>query len=415
MKRRSIADPLLLSALWVALLGASGQPATTATPGPSMMRVSYVSGDVSIVRRNEKGELTTVAASVNDPLQAGDSIATGKTGRSELQLDGTTTLRLAENAKLQIASDGAKERRLELERGMAVLSLVRGTALQDAVVLTPALTMRTNYAGDYRLDADAGTVSVRSGQASIETPHGTTSALAEKPAAPDDFDRFNAERDRVALDALAGAGKYVPADLAGYNDLTQYGKWQDVANYGHVWVPQENAAASWAPYRSGQWVWQKNYGWTWVGSEPWGWVPYHYGRWVYVTGTGWGWYPPAFGTTVVWVPAMVGFFGITPAFGTCGGMGWVPLAPGEPYYAWNYPYPWYPPQYYYNCSHPAYPIGLSRHYANLRYGGASTATAQAWHSGNFAHTIVPYKPVQIVPQPRATLPPPQPVRYRPPA
>src|SRR5207248_2698328 len=78
------------------------------------------------------------------------------------------------------------------------------------------------------------------------------------------------------------------------------------------------------------------YGWTWVSYDPWGWAPYHYGRWFH-SGFGWAWYPgPIYGRHY-WSPALVAFFG----FGHGGGfgfgfgnVGWVPLAPFEPFHAW---------------------------------------------------------------------------------
>ena len=92
------------------------------------------------------------------------------------------------------------------------------------------------------------------------------------------------------------------------------------------------------PYHDGRWVWEPYYGWTWVGYEPWGWAPYHYGRWLYTGGYGWAWYPGPVYVRPVYRPALVAFFGFgsggssfSLAFGN---VGWVPLAPYEPFHPW---------------------------------------------------------------------------------
>ena len=96
-------------------------------------------------------------------------------------------------------------------------------------------------------------------------------------AAAGQLGRWVAERD--ARYANVRSYEYVSADIAGVEDLDQYGGWHQVPNYGWCWAPA-SVAVGWQPYRVGRWIWQDPWGWTWVSSEPWGWAPYHYGRWV---------------------------------------------------------------------------------------------------------------------------------------
>jgi hypothetical protein len=106
-------------------------------------------------------------------------------------------------------------------------------------------------------------------------------------------------------------------------------------------VPQQTS--EWAPYRDGSWVWEGGYGWTWVGDEPWGWAPYHYGRWFWANGYGWAWLPPAYAYDPTWYPALVGFYGYGDGLSVDFGfpcIGWVPLAPFEPFYAWYPGWAW---------------------------------------------------------------------------
>src|SRR6267142_4274181 len=62
-------------------------------------RVSSLTGDVS-VRRNTSGEY--VAAALNAPVVAGDSIATGPSGRAELQFDSANALRVGDDTEIRL-------------------------------------------------------------------------------------------------------------------------------------------------------------------------------------------------------------------------------------------------------------------------------------------------------------------------
>src|SRR5512139_571091 len=123
--------------------------------------------------------------------------------------------------------------------------------------------------------------------------------------------------------------------MYGASDLGQYGSWRTTQRYGRVWVPSA-VGPTWAPYTTGQWMWDPYYGWTWVDDAPWGWAPYHYGRWVYWDNY-WAWAPgPVLGPPV-YAPALVGFFGfpgvhVGVSFGTP--IGWVALGWGEPLIPW---------------------------------------------------------------------------------
>jgi hypothetical protein len=122
--------------------------------------------------------------------------------------------------------------------------------------------------------------------------------------------------------------------VVGYQDLDQYGDWQDTSDYGAVWYPTQ-VAADWAPYRDGHWAYIAPWGWTWVDDSPWGFAPYHYGRWAY-THRGWGWIPGPREVRPIYAPALVAFVGGGGwSVGIGGGpVGWFPLGPGEIYNPW---------------------------------------------------------------------------------
>ena len=150
----------------------------------------------------------------------------------------------------------------------------------------------------------------------------------------DAWDRWNERRDRQLTKSNVYAN--VNRSIYGAEDLDGYGRWVHVPRYGRCWFP--SVTVGWAPYRHGRWVWLDYYGWSWVSYDPWGWAPYHYGRWFRHARHGWGWHPGSYASHHRWRPALVAFFGYNgPQVGLgvrFGHYGWIPLAPGEPYYPW---------------------------------------------------------------------------------
>ena len=107
-----------------------------------------------------------------------------------------------------------------------------------------------------------------------------------------------------------------------YDNLSSYGSWIDVDNYGYCFQPNVAVSNSdWRPYSDGYWAYT-DVGWTWVSYEDFGWATYHYGRWANLESYGWVWVPG-----YEWGPAWVSW--------RTGGdyVGWAPLPPqGETVY-----------------------------------------------------------------------------------
>jgi hypothetical protein len=74
-----------------------------------------------------------------------------------------------------------------------------------------------------------------------------------------------------------------------YDNLSPYGEWMEVGDYGNCWHPT-GVDADWAPYTDGYWSYT-DAGWTWISYEDFGDICYHYGRWVSVNDVGWCWVP----------------------------------------------------------------------------------------------------------------------------
>jgi len=327
------------------------QEAQENDPEHGVARISVIAGDVSI-QRGDSDERS--AAAVNAPLVTGDLVTTGPGSRAEIQFDSANMVRLAADAEVRLSEVASSRYQLQVARGTVMFSVVRDSGAQ-VEVSTPAVSVRPLRRGAYRvtvLDDGTAEITARAGEADIYTPRGVEKLYSGKTMlvrgstsdpefqevatrGPDDFDRWNEDRDRNL--SRSRSAQYVSRDIYGAEDLDSYGRWVDVAPYGRVWSPS-NAGADWAPYREGRWVWEDWYGWTWVSADPWGWAPYHYGRWFNSSPYGWCWYPgPVYGRHH-WSPALVAFFGfggfdVGVGFGGAG-FGWVPLAPYEPFYRW---------------------------------------------------------------------------------
>jgi hypothetical protein len=145
----------------------------------------------------------------------------------------------------------------------------------------------------------------------------------------DEFADWTARANRED-DRLASPG-YVSPEMTGGEDLDRYGRWETTPDYGPIWMPT-TVVAGWAPYRYGHWVYVQPWGWSWVDYAPWGFAPFHYGRWLFFGGR-WCWAPGARVARPVYSPAMVAWVGGgAPGRGPAPYVGWVPLAPREPYY-----------------------------------------------------------------------------------
>lgn len=112
-----------------------------------------------------------------------------------------------------------------------------------------------------------------------------------------------------------------------YDELSPYGMWVDLNNYGYVWVP--DLGPGFIPYSTnGYWLYT-DYGWTWVSYYPWGWGPFHYGRWLY---------SPIYGE--VWVPGYEWGPGWVIWRSSDIYYGWAPMGPGSyynvPYSQWTF-------------------------------------------------------------------------------
>jgi hypothetical protein len=384
---------------------------SVATEGTGVARIGLIDGNVAVQRGDSADSLAAVP---NTPLLGGDYVTTGDASRSEIQIDGYAAVRLDQDAQIRFTHLDPGNRSVQLAAGTLELHLANGDGSSE--IDTPSVSIQPRQSGSYRVSvtpAGATLVTVRAGDATIITPQsrqdllpGSTVVADGDPAnpeirieaavAPDDFDRFNRDRDR-ALAAVRADAAFVNPQIGGLEDLAADGRWVFDGSYGNVWVPAA-VGPDWAPYRDGRWVWEDGFGWTWLAAEPWGWAPYHYGSWYNSPTYGWCWYPPQPHVVVPWRPALVAFIGFGAgagfALGFAGGnafgqIGWVPLAPSEPYH------PWWGDRYgaagptIVNTTNVTNVTNVTNInvYRNVQYNAVSSVSSQSFLQGNFNHNV----------------------------
>ncbi len=317
--------------------------------GRTPPRLSLLEGDVSFWR---PGTEDWVRARLNMALAPGDALYTGNGARVEMQIGGRAFVRLAGDTQLGVENQEPDFVHFKVSSGLATLDLRELAQGHTVEIDAPNAAFIVEEPGYYRLDIGQERTTFatrRGGRARVKFAGGQATDIgsndqvtvegvdaprlaADNAPALDDWDRWNYDRtDRVLA---AASSRYLPREVYGAEALDAYGTWRVVPTYGRVWVPTYVPPA-WAPYSTGEWVWDAYYGWTWVDYAPWGWAPYHYGRWVHLHSY-WAWAPGPIVVAPVYAPALVAFFGGGGVHVSVGVpfVSWVALGWGEPLVPW---------------------------------------------------------------------------------
>jgi hypothetical protein len=346
---------------------------------PNAARIQRVDGQVLL---NNSGANTTatdqswLAASVNQPFTVGDRIYTRDNSHANLAFTGRNFARLNPNTSLDILSLTDQRTQLALRDGSAVFDVGYLQPNDLFEVATPYGAVDLQQPGLYDVGINNGNVivSVLSGLAQVvglggsgQINRGEMLTLLGQTAADVVLSRVDGRNAGYLVDDYyssqypryydgryrdydvylndpyyfdpyrrTSSYQYVNSYIPGISDLDYYGDWRNLNGYGNAWCPRVDS--SWAPYQEGYWLTDYPYGPTWVSEEPWGYAPYHYGRWAYVSNQ-WYWVPDNVNTYPAYSPALVAFLPFAQ-----NDIGWVPLAPGDPY----------APRYYYNDWQPYY-------------------------------------------------------------
>jgi hypothetical protein len=330
----------------------AGQQNSAADDPPARVaRLSYLKGSVSFLRA---GVDQWSQAALNFPVTTGDRIYTDQDARAELQV-GNYTVRLSQRTDLTVTNLNDQDLQLGLEQGTLRLTVYQLPSGDTVEIDTLNGVLTVMQPGTYRVDIEQGgertqvyvnsgssevtgggiSETLHSGQAAKLTGHDVVSLVSIPSPGPDGFDKWCDDRDMHV--SSSASSRYMSKSIPGFDDLDDYGQWEDVADYGPVWYPA-GIAVGWIPYRFGRWVWVGPWGWTWVEDEPWGFCQFHYGRWLHI-GVRWGWLPGPIIAAPVYAPAIVAFvggphFSITIGGGPVSLTAWFPLGPGEPFFPW---------------------------------------------------------------------------------
>jgi hypothetical protein len=261
-------------------------------------------------------------------LASGDRLTT-RSGRLEILFGEGSALHLDERTTVDLLDDDL----LRLVEGRAYLYVTPSDPPFEYRIDTPAASVRTAVAGEYRIVAGSvSELAVARGLASIATSAGSLVLRSgeliqvragEAPgfvvpfnaAAWDPFDRWSQDRRRPRGAAITSAPLQGP--LTAYNaTLSHHGTWSYHADHGTVWYP--HVAAGWRPFYHGRWTTIAPYGWTWVGIDPWAWPTHYYGSWGVTSAGAWFWIPG-----LKWRPAAVHWTV------TASHVGWVPWGFGS--------------------------------------------------------------------------------------
>lgn len=285
---------------------------------PAPPHISLVEGAATLDRDG-----SIVPADAGLILLSGDRLTT-RSGRLEILFGEGSALHLDERTTVDLLDDEL----LRLVEGRAYLYVTPSDPPFEYRIDTPAASVRTAVAGEYRIVAgpiselavarglasiatSAGSLVLRSGELiQVRAGEAPGFAVPFNAAAWDPFDRWSQDRRRPRAAAITSAPLQGP--LTAYNaTLSHHGTWSHHADHGRVWYP--HVAAGWRPFYHGRWTTIAPYGWTWVGIDPWAWPTHYYGSWGVTPAGAWFWIPG-----LRWRPAAVHWTV------TASHVGWVP-------------------------------------------------------------------------------------------
>ena len=327
------------------------------TPATVVGRVFYIEGDLL---RYVPAEKDWVAVVQDAPFGTEDTLFSGSQGMAELIVPNGTWIRIGNSTQIQFITLGTDSAEMDVASGVARFynkgsdTVVKVTSPFGYVLAYPG-TVFDFYVGDNsvevvavsgkasfvhsateaKYDVAAGSPSIIADQQQVSLGEGTVDLA---------WDRWNTVREDFWAARASARGRsfeYLPPSLRDQSyALDENGTWEKVYYAGAerwLWRPA-TVALGWSPFTVGRWTdWYGDQ--TWIPGEPFGYITHHYGNWVYA-GNDWYWAPPVASVSVgmplldvgfYWYPGRVFWIHTGPY------VGWVPLAPNEPYYCYR---PW---------------------------------------------------------------------------
>lgn len=341
-------------AVVIALAVVMPSPSFAVNDVPVMVgRIYYIEGSLL---RYVPSENDWVAAVRDAPFGTEDTLYSGTKSQAEIGIPNGTWIRISENTQIQFIGLDSDVSEIDVASGLARFYnkdsdlVIRATSPFGYVLVYP------NSAFDYYVGENSAEIVPVKGKvtfvhtgtnARYEITPGNPSILADQNQVTTgygdtdpDWDSWNKSRDSFWASKYRTTGRsvqYLPASLR--QDayvFDENGRWDRVYYDGGnrwLWRPT-NVPSGWAPFTNGRWTeWYGDQ--TWVPYEPFGYTTHHYGNWVYAQNR-WYWAPPVTPATIglqllniafFWYPGRVSWIHSGP------NVGWIPLAPREPYYS----------------------------------------------------------------------------------
>jgi len=318
-------------------------------------RLSYIEGELSRYDPDARDWSATV---VEAPIGVDDLMRTEADSRAEFIFPNNTWARIDSQARIQLVALDTRLTHADVSIGTARFynksthSEIKATTPFGLVMAPPGAVF------DLRVGEDGvDIIAIRKhvnfihnkSQEGLEVRSGAPALFADMlhvSAEAGDIDAdwvaWNHDMDALWADRMRTEGDsttYLPEELQSEAyALDRHGVWERVyydGAYYRFWRPVQ-ISVGWTPFSWGAWiVWHGDH--VWVPHEPFGYVTHHYGNWIFTAGF-WYWAPPVTRVTILahhsllrigfgWYPGRVAWL----HFGAH--VGWIPLAPFEPYYA----------------------------------------------------------------------------------
>jgi hypothetical protein len=323
-------------------------------------RVSDVEGEMLRYVHEKKDWVPTVKDS---PFGREDALYLGANSRAEFLMPNETWIRAGADTQIQMIALKEDLTEVDVAAGIARFidrsrkAVVKATTPFGYATGSPGSVFDVYVGGEsvevvaikgkvqFVHDVDGAKYNVIPGSLSILADNRQAAAGEGKVYAA--WDDWNIARDSILKRNIETRGESVNHLPVGIREdsatLDRYGRWENVdyaGEYREAWHPT-NVEEGWSPYSVGHWTdWYGDY--TWIPYEPFGYVTHHYGYW-FRTNDCWYWSPPVaspaweapcWGIGFGWYPGRVGWVYSASA------IGWFPLLPWEPYYAFNWWGPW---------------------------------------------------------------------------
>ncbi len=317
-------------------------------------RISQIQGELLRYDPETGDWLATVKDS---PFGVDDILLTSVGGRAEIIMPNNTWARIDGDTQIQLLAISEDLTEVDLASGKARLFNKSSdreikASTPFGYVMAPAETTFDLYVGERDMEVIALEGTVYFVHNSSDTRHeviaGSSAVsadiarvVASEGSLPPGWHEWNRERDLLWAKRMQEKGEsanYLPPSLheEAYV-LEKYGRWENVRYDGedyHFWRPV-HISVGWAPFTVGRWSrWCGDH--VWLPYEPFGYLTHHYGNWIFTQGY-WYWAPPVTGVMAYaglpllkvgfsWYPGRVGWIY------SGAHVGWIPLAPYEPYY-----------------------------------------------------------------------------------